>query len=471
MPLRVYQERAVTNVSMMLRRHRRVLLVLPTGAGKTHTATEMVRRTIAGGGRVLWMTHRTELIDQAYDTLKSAGLSVGALCASSSREQNPHRPVQVASVQTLLARDSRPAARLIIVDEAHHDAADTRKELLDAYGDTHVVGLTATPERGDGRGLGCSYDAMVAGIGTQVDDRTIRINAAELVDMWRDDPTTGLVPCRIVAPRRRLETRQIAQRPVDAYQQHGENRPCIVFSPDVAHATKHRDEFRSSGVTCELITGETRNRERVLRAFRSGAIQALTSVAVLTEGFDAPATSCVILARGCGTAGLYMQMTGRALRPAPGKEDALLLDLSGTSHTHGAPDVEREYCLDGRGIRRVGAVAKFCQVCSAVYEEYPCNECGFEPDARAGELRVTNDPLVKFAFKRMESHEERIATLRRWIAVARENGYKPGWVFGKFRAVYGTPLSGDLFKAARRSREGDADHAGDPQGSEPERSR
>jgi DNA repair protein RadD len=439
MDLRNYQIDAIDRLRLaMSQGARRSLLVSPTGSGKTVTLAEIVRRAVERGRRSLWLAHRAELIDQAAATLTGLGLTVGAMCASSSVPPNPYALVQVASVQTLLARNERPPADIVIADEGHHfaAAADTFMSLLTAYPEAWIIGATATPERGDGCGLRDCYDTIVV--------------AATVRELTEDG---HLVPCEVMRPDKPLEPGKIAQHPVDAYVEHAPGRRAIVFCKSVQLADSYAAEFNLRGIVARSIHADTPWSERRLYidAFRRGAIQVLTNVYVLTEGFDAPELSCVILARGCGSPGMYLQMIGRALRPAPGKSDAVLLDLRGVSHEHGRPEDDRSYSLDGRGIR-LSDPQSYCPVCGAPrMPPDACEACGYVAagDETGKPDKVTGDTLVKYARKRAEDESQRVRTLAKWIAVARANSYKPGWVRAKYRAVYGNWPSSALLDAAQ----------------------
>ncbi len=439
MLLRDYQHGAIDRVRRAMQGGaRRVCLVIPTGGGKTVIFTEIVRRAVSAGRRALVLAHRAELVEQAYATLARAGLTVGAMCASAEAPPNPFAPVQVASVQTLLARRERPPADIIICDEAHHFAAGAEEfaALISDYPKAHVVGVTATPERGDGCGLRSCFDALVIGATVQ-----------ELTDAGH------LVPSEVMRPERALEPGQLARSPVDAYAEHAAGRPAIVFVRSVALAESYAQEFSMRGYQAHAISAETPWAERRMwiDAFRRGTVKVLTSVAVLTEGFDAPETSCVILARGCGSAGLYLQMIGRGLRPAPGKSDCVILDLRGVSHEHGKPEDERDYSLDGVGIR-LRDPNSYCPVCGvARTPPAPCEACGYAPSGEdlAKPDKFTGDPLVKYAKLRAEADDARAKRLARWIADAERKGHKPGAWKHKFNAVYGMWPSKALELTAR----------------------
>lgn len=425
--LRQYQLDAIQRTRLAASQARSVLVVSPTGSGKTTIAGQIVASAVSRNKRVLWLAHRSELIEQGFDRLREFGLTVGAIAASNTRPPNPYAPVQVASIQTLLARPAlRPAADIVVWDEVHHSVSDEWSALAQHYASSLLLGFTATPERSDGKGLGAIFQRLVVAARVQ-----------ELVELGH------LVPCEIRRPGRRLKPGTIAQRPVDAYLNEARGRRTICFSPSVEAANAHAEEFNGLGVTARVVTGDMPQAERALylSAFKRGEIQVLVNVYVLTEGFDDPGTSCVIMARGCGTAGMYLQITGRGLRPAPGKRDCLLIDLHGVSHVHGHPQDDREYSLDGKGIRRAGEIEVdpqgSCRVCGApINPGEACAECGTAPKL-IEPPKVTGDPLEKYAKKRAEDNSQKAATYARWIADAAGKGYKQGAAKGKFKAVYG----------------------------------
>lgn len=443
--LRDYQTRLIHAArAEMLRGKRRVLCVMPTGAGKTVTAAAMVESAVAKGRRVGWLTHRAELVEQAATTLERFGLTVGVVSAKSRRLPALLASVKVCSIQTLLARESdRPELDVLFWDEAHH-ANDSAKEwtgLLASYPGAPIVGLTATPECGSGAGLGGSFDALVVG-------PTVR----ELTALWEQDHTQGLVPCRWVGPDRMLEAGQIAQDPVVGYREygrgeHGEWRQAILFAKSVEEAHKYAASFNAAGVRAECVTGVTGNadREASLNLFRRGVVRVLTNVYVLTEGTDLPMAEVIMLARGAGSASIYLQMVGRGLRPSPGKTSCLLWDGRGVAHLHGQPDDERAYSLDGRGITLVREAA--CAVCrQPLGDGYPCSRCGYKPESATGEgtgetevVGVPMSPARRWGTTADE--QQRTRTLLKWVREATEKGHRPTAVRHKWRGVFGDELS------------------------------
>jgi DNA repair protein RadD len=359
--------------------------------------------------RVVWLAHRSELIDQATGTLERLGIDMPR--------------VSVESIQGLLRRTSVPHATLVIQDECHHMVSDEWSRLNTAWPGAWRVGLTATPERGDGRGLGIAFDDIV-----------VAARHAELLELGH------LVPCSAERPGRILKAGQIAQRPIDAYLEFTPGQQAVVFAQHVKAAEEHVAEFRDAGIQAALVTGKTPWSERcaTIAAFREGRGRVLVNVNVLTEGFDAPETSCCIIARGVGHPGMFLQMVGRAVRPAPGKTGATLLDLRGVSWAHGSVEDEREYSLVGKGIRlKSEPGARFCQVCGAVMadDSTSCDGCG--RTAPPLELpKVTNDPLEKQRKAEAVPEATKIGKLAYWIREARAHGHKPGAPFQKFKAIY-----------------------------------
>lgn len=401
-----------------------MLLVQPTGTGKTRTLTEAVRGHVARGGRPLWVAHRRELLSQAEDALRGAGLT-------------PERDVWVRSIQELRASGGPPAT-MLVVDEAHHlPSSDWSQLRTEQYPDAMLLGASATPERGDGRGLGALFDALVVGI-------TVRDAMAE---GW-------LVPAEIVSPDRALGPGELAQDPVDAYLEHAAGTRAILFASTVELAQTYAVRLTAQGVPSAAVYGAMTGRTAVLEAYAAGTTRVLTSVAVLTEGVDIPATETVILARGFGTTGGYLQAVGRGLRLSPGKTRCLVLDLRGCAHLHGGPDEERVYSLEGRGIRRAADEidVRFCPVCGAPVVGESCETCGHAGEMRARPPRVLGLPMTRFAGLRREDDEARCRRLSRWLAHARSKGWREGQALHRYRAAYGDWPPRELVARARSMR-------------------
>lgn len=268
--------------------------------------------------------------------------------------------------------------------------------------------------------------------------------------------TGFLVPFTLIRPDRQLATDEIARRPVDAYRENAMGRQAIGFALHIKAATEFCDQFKAEGIPSGIVTGVMAAGERrtVLEQYKSGVLRVLWNVGVATEGFDHRPTSCVILARSIGPLALYLQTLGRALRCDAGKENAVLIDLGGSSWTHGSPDDDRTWSLEGDGTGRKSALPsppeRFCAVCGVLVEvDAPsCPGCGIaKPELTTPE--VVNAKLVKFAHKLKEPPDKRAACLARWMGESEAKGHKIGAAFYKFKGVYGVTPPPDVATLAK----------------------
>lgn len=383
--LRPYQERFVAAVrDAYLAGHRSVLGVMPCGAGKTRCFAHMLRLTNARGRRGLVLCHTTELVGQAVAKLAEIGVEAeieqGSLKSDSA-------PVVVASIASLrgerLANFPRDAFGLLVHDEAHRTRTATSSAILHHFRSAFLLGVTATPARADGRAMGDAYSALVIGA-----------TIADLTDQGH------LVPARTFAPGEVLRASEIAASPVDAYVRYGNGERAIVFAGSVDLAERYAREANEAGIPADFVTGESKDRAAILQRFAAGETRFLASVNILVEGFDDPGASIAILARRFNHVGSYIQAVGRVLRPAPGKRQATIVDLCGSALVHGTPDTEREYSLDGKGIRLKDRLAlKQCPSCfgvETVSGRSNCPLCGEPyPIASRPDLTVVNAALAE----------------------------------------------------------------------------
>lgn len=367
--LRPYQIRAVADLRAAYARGRRApCLVLPTGAGKTCVAAAIIQGALERGRRCLFLANRTELINQTVVKLAGAGITDVRVIQAQRDEGRVDAPVSVASVQTLTSErwtERLPSADLVIQDEVHHVVAVSFRRVIDAYPSARFLGLTATPCRADGRPLGDVCDEIVVGA-------TVR----ELTELGH------LARCSVLAPPDgAIDSGQIAVDPVAAYRQHGRGARAGVFCLTVKQATQYAEEFRSAGISADVITGATRNRATTLQRFAAGELRVLMSVGVLTEGWDDPGCAVAIIARKPAHVGLWLQICGRVLRPHPDKPEARIIDLCGAFWLHGPPDMEREYGLDGKAISSVARdTLRQCRNCGSGFLAGPqsCPYCAAE---------------------------------------------------------------------------------------------
>lgn len=394
--LRDYQTRAVADVEQAFGAARRVLLVCPTGGGKTVIGAELVRRHLEAGDRVAWFAHRRELVRQARDRLPGR---VGVVLAGEAAD--PEASVQVLGTFTAARREALPDAGLVVVDEAHHVRAETWTALLDRYPEAKIVGLTATPQRGDGKGLGDAFETIVHGPSVKA-----------LIKLGH------LVPIDIIAPTSARSA--LAEDPVTAWVTHAPKRPGFLFASTVADSLLYADGFGVEGINAAHVDAATPPEERAeaIAAFRRGEVQILCSVGVFTEGVDLPRAEVCCLARGADHAGTFLQMAGRVLRPHPGKARALLLDLRGVVHRHGRPDADRIWDLSDRpaGPSRDGDGT---------------GEGRRETLIRRTVLRLLANTAGE------ESAEDKLRFLAHARARQAAQKYKPGWAAHRFRERFG----------------------------------
>jgi len=410
------------------------LIVMPTGAGKTITGCAIVDGAVSKGRRVLWLAHRSELVEQASGSMDKVRVPHGVIQAG--RKASPLFPLQIASVQTLVARPGdMPPADVIVSDEAHHDTAATRREIRLAYPRCELyVGLTATPERGDKSPLGDVFDAMIA-----------ETSVAELMSIGQ------LVPCTIIAPPKAQKgLAHSVEHSLRKYgkRRDGRKRPAVVFCGTIEEARATTIDLKRAGFRVECVDGkiDALVRRAHLDAFNAGTLDVLVNVMCLTEGWDAPQAELMILARGCSAACTWLQMIGRVLRACPrtGKVDCIVDDLRGVVHVHGLPEEDRKYSLTGRGISREpqdkrASIAQ-CLVCGAVFLSGPetCSMCGASlprvrrdamKEQKAESTKITADNLTPLHVKK--SYFDNLAK------EARAKGWNPKSIGVRFKARYG----------------------------------
>jgi DNA repair protein RadD len=437
MQLRPYQTQLITEISGQYQMGvRRVLAVLSTGGGKTVIFSSIAQSAARKGNRVLILVHRAELLDQASRSLTRMGVQHGLIQAGRSMDLT--YAVQVASVQTLARRlhqIPRAYFQLLIVDEAHHTTAGTWSKVVGHFDAAHLLGVTATPIRGDGRGLGEHYQAMVQGP-----------SAAWLTD------NGYLARARVLAPpgfngagmRKRMgdfDQREAEQRVASIhgdcyshYCQHLSGQTAIAFCCSVAHAEAVADLFQWQGIAAASIDGtmDQQTRRRLLDDLGDGRLKVLTSCALIGEGVDVPSVGGCIMLRPTASVALHLQMIGRCLRPQDGKR-AVILDHVGNTLRLGHHLEDRDWTLEGikKRDREKAPSVKVCPACYAacVPAARECTECGhrFAPEVR--ELQVVEGELVELVARARRREQGSAQTLEDLIALGRQRGMKNphGW--------------------------------------------
>ena len=463
--LRLYQINAVAEINRVVAAgKRRPLLVAPTGAGKTLIFTAVIKQFVAEGKRVVVIAHSREIITQTSLKLSAHGIEHGIILAGLVMQLE--QPVQVCSIQTLWARAMRtekmplPPADLLVIDEAHHCPALTYRRIADVYPNAVLLGATATPCRSDGRGLGGIFDVIVETpqvaeliegkflVRTRVyapsnpDLQGIRVQAGDYVESQLAE---------------RMDRADLVGDIIQHWHRHGERRKTVAFAVNVAHSLHIRNEFIKAGVKAEHIDGSTPKPERdaTLARLASGESEIISNCAVLGEGWDLPAVSCIILARPTRKMALFRQMIGRVLRPADGKVNAVVLDHSGAVFRHGFVEDRVDWTLSpekraespthaARLNSGYSSRLLECSQCSSMrVAGEPCGHCGFLPQRppkpivfKDGNLSLVNrttrtainisDPAERLRWHAMLTH------------IAAQRGYRSGWVGHKFRERFGT---------------------------------
>ena len=399
MNLRPYQQQLVTEIRGQYQLgHRSVLAVLPTGGGKTICFSYIAQAAARKGNRVLILVHRAELLDQA-----SRAMPVPHGIIAANRGMDLSHAVQVASVGTLSRRLHllpRDFFGLLIIDECHHSTAGTWDKTIQHFHAAKLLGVTATPIRGDGRGLGGHYQVMVEGP-----------TAQQLTDEGY------LAPAKVLAPpgfdsaglRKRMgdfDTKDAEQRVgtimgdcVGHYRKHLDGQTAIAFCCSVAHAEATAWLFQSAGIAAASIDGtmSSERRRDLLSELGTGRLRVLTSCALIGEGVDVPSVGGCILLRPTASVGLHLQMIGRCLRPQDGKR-AVVLDHVGNTLRLGHHLEPREWSLDG-GAKRDREQAPSVKVCPQCFATSPsqaqvCSDCGHEFRAEVRELKQVEGELV-----------------------------------------------------------------------------
>lgn len=449
--LRPYQEQCVAGLRRAFHdKFRAPLLVSPTGSGKTVMFSYLCGRLVEAGKRVVVLVHREELIEQVSRTLTDFGVRHGIIAAGCHYDRRLR--VHVASVFTLVKRLAQvEVPDYVIADEAHHAISASSWGKVIASWNTRTIGVTATPCRLSGEGLGEVFDTMVLG-------PTVR----ELIDAG------ALSDYRLFAPPMQADLSAVHVRGGDFargeaaaamdkpavvgdavahYRRLCAGQPAVAFCVSVEHAAHVAEEFRLAGFTAASIDGkmDKADRRRVVADFSAGRLNVMTSCDLISEGFDCPGIVAAIMLRPTQSLGLFLQQVGRALRVSPGKDRAVLLDHVGNSARHGLPDDEREWSLDGRDKRKKkagedGPAVRQCDRCYAVSPVFAraCRECGFVFQVQARKVEVVDGDLAEVdvvAARRERKREEAQAnSLDALLKLAEARGYKPGWAHHRWAA-------------------------------------
>lgn len=462
--LRPYQIEAIERtLALFGAGRRRVLVVAPTGAGKTVLAAEFIRRMRQRGERALFLAAGRELIEQTSRKLADVDVEHGIIMGGVRPRPGD---VQVAIVQALARRDSMPPADLVFIDEADLARAETYSKILAHYPEARVIGLTGTPWRSDGKGLGELFeDVVVAATPRALMDEGFLVEADGFgfvpldtagVHTTGGDFNQGELGKRATASD---DGARVVGDIVREYQRHAAGRLAVVFGVNIEHSKMLAERFRAEGIVAEHVDGADKDRDAKLDRVRSGETRVICNVQLLTRGVDIPALEVAILARPTKSRALYLQMVGRVLRPSPGKERALILDHAGCTFAHGLPDFDRDYSLTADEKKKpvdptAAPPITTCRECYAVFATGPteCPACGASLDrVRSGpELIVVDGRAVPFAELRARTNELQAVRLRDLLWDSHVRGWKPQAVTLRFKEEFGSFPSKELVAIARR---------------------
>lgn len=433
MQLRDYQESVIDNLRMSWRTgHKRPCIVLPCGGGKSVIAAEIAKRTTDNGGNVMFLVHRQELCEQISDTFAGYGVDM-TRCS-------------VNMVQTASRRSkSSDPPKLIITDENHHCVAGTYRKIYESYPESYCVGLTATPVRLNGGGLGGINDDLIIG-------PTVK----QLIERKCLAPFDYYAPA--VADLTRIRSRagdysaesveEVLAKPtiygdVIRYYDEISRGQAICYCATIKHSTETAAAFRQTGISAEHIDGKTPASERsdIIQRFRSGGIKVLCNVDLISEGFDVPDCNTAILLRPTKSLTLFIQQSMRCMRYQPDKR-AIILDHVGNVFRHGLPNQDREWTLDPvkpKHSKQENTVhVRQCPECYYTHENSSvCPKCGYVYAAeRKSAKEIKQAELKKINEERIERGKQKKLddcwNLQDYQDYAAAHGHKPGWAWHRW---------------------------------------
>jgi superfamily II DNA or RNA helicase len=382
--LRDYQGLLTNDVRAAFRRVRRVLMVLPTGGGKTIIFVFIALSAAAKDKRIIIVAHRAEIIGQISRALDTLGVKHGRIQPGHSPTSDP---VQCAMVQSLANRvDRLPDPDLIVIDETHHAVSPSYQIIFDRWPKARILGVTATPQRLDGRGLGRLFDEMVLG---PTSSELIRdgwlakydyLAPPSKVDLSKVHTRAGDYAPDELAEQ--VDQSVITGDALDHWREFVAPRSAIAFCVTVGHAEHVAKQFTEAGVRAASVDGsmDKQTRRDRIEGIGNGRYDILTSCALISEGLDVPSVGGIILLRPTKSLSLHLQQIGRGLRPKDDKSDCKIMDHVGNVYRHGLPDAPRNWTLDDKKHRADAAPIAQCEVCFRVFATGPAwrmsQECG-----------------------------------------------------------------------------------------------
>lgn len=438
MQLRPYQHEIINQTREHFRQGTRcVLIESPTGSGKTMLASTMLKTAASRDIPSLFTCHRRELIKQTHLAFEKMNIGHGIIGNGFHFSNRPM--VQIASIQTVKNKlDKIRKPGLVILDEVHHCPAKSWKKVYDAFPDSYIIGLTATPERLDGTGLSDFFPEMVRGPKVQ-----------DLIDQGFLSPYKLYAPANIDASQfhtrmgdfisselsAALDKPTITGDAIKEYQKYASGKRAIVRGVSIEHSKHIAEQFNKASIPAMHVDGTDSNLKRDLsmESFRKGETLILSNVDLFSEGLDVPAVECVIDLRPTKSLTLWLQFCGRALRPFPGKEYAIIIDHAGNCQRHGLPCDDREWNLEGRTRKPKednGPVIRLCPRCFGANRNWrkSCQYCGNAFQAQPREVEKKEGDLVEIDVIKKRKERMRAQgscrTFDELVEYGKQQGYK-----------------------------------------------
>jgi superfamily II DNA or RNA helicase len=465
---RPYQQKAIADLRDALEVHDSAILYAPTGAGKTAIACDITSRAAALGSRVIFIGDSVEIIDQTSETMRYWEISHGVIQAGSKRARMWEK-VHIATIQTLRNREL-PAKDLVFIDEAHLSRASTWHAVIEAYKKmgARVIGLSATPCRLDGKGLGELFQTIVYCPSIQaLTDQGYLVPITDIYSFPTGDMTNVRTTAGEYDKKERAAVMDKATLIGDAVQHYiklAKGKLAILRAASIEHSKHLVEAFRHEGIPAAHCDGTTpkEDRKRILSSLPARDIWVLCQVDICGKGWDCPAVEVAIDCCPTQSVARWLQFIGRILRPSPGKEGAILLDHAGNMK-HGDPAEERTWSLDGavKPSKDKEPSISLCRWCYRCFKTGPrvcpfwkadhdsCPSNGAEIEVKARKVTVADGELVKVDRSKQRTQtaedwrkalardEERKAKYMEFAKTAAHRAYKPGWLPMTYKQIFG----------------------------------
>ena len=446
--LREYQKKALDQIREHIRRgEKRILLQMPTGAGKTVVFSEILKGVAIKQKNAAMVTRGRKLVDQCSKRLQREQVSHGVLMAG-HWNVNRLAQIQICSIDTIRSREHYPKADLIVYDEVHYAISKSYLDFVSKYPNAVHLGVTATPYTE--KSLRHIANVIVK-----------PISMSELIDQGYLVPPVYYAPTAQDVSKVRisqstkdyvvadlediLNGNDIVGNLVENWKLYGQNRPTLVFAVSVAHSKHIAKMYCDAGIPAEHCDAETpeREREAVLARFESGETKIITNVGLWCTGVDIPHVGCIQMARPTKSYILYIQQAGRGTRTFQDKKDFILLDNAGNVLRHGFITDEPEANLDGKKIKESVTPIKTCNSCFAVFNRFKtcCPQCGWKNPIGNNEREITEADGTLIRIEEMPLEAKAFQEFVRLKKIQKEKKYKRGWVWHCMKTTFGEEIA------------------------------